>query len=80
LSGREVDGVAGKYGEITNLDLSAEQGQHTILLPTDELTPEEGIEILRDVAKGIYIYDALPFVSLHSNRHLTHYPVIPPRL
>ena len=78
LSDRKILGVAGRYGKITNLDFSTKQGKHTILLPTDELTEEEAIEVLRDVAKGIYVYDSLPFFSLHFNHHLTSYPVIHP--
>ena len=78
LSDRKILGVAGRYGKITNLNPSNKRGQHTILLPTEELTEEEVLDILRDVAKGIYIYDTLPFFSLHFNHHLTSYPVIHP--
>jgi len=78
LSDRKILGVTGRYGKITNLDLATKQGKHTILLPTDELSKEEVIEVLRDVAKGIYVYDTLPFFSLHFNHHLTSYPVIHP--
>lgn len=79
LSERKVLGVTGRYGKIVDLiDYPEQEGEHILLLPTGDLTEEEVIEVLRDVAKGVYIYDALPFFSLHFNRHLTSYPVIHP--
>lgn len=79
LSERKVLGVTGRYGKILDLiDFLDQKGEHTLLLPTNDLTEEEVMQVLRDVAKGVYIYDALPFFSLHFNRHLTSYPVIHP--
>jgi len=79
LTERKMLGVTGRYGKILDLiDYSDLDGEHILLLPTSDLSEEEIFQVLRDVAKGIYIYDALPFFSLHFNRHLTSYPVIHP--
>ncbi len=75
----KIEGVAGAYGKILNFDESVDPSRsHTFYTPTSELTEVEAEQILRDVARGIYIYEALPFFSLHFNRSLISYPVIPP--
>lgn len=76
---RKIQGVAGKYGKILNLlDYPEEEGSHTFYIPTYELSEIEALQILRDVARGVYVYGDLPFFSLHFNRSMTSYPVIPP--
>lgn len=75
---RKIQGVAGNYGRITNLlDSPGENGPHTFYIPGYELGETEALQILRDVARGIYIYEDLPFFSLHFNKSLVSYPVIP---
>ncbi|MCP5505034.1 MAG: ankyrin repeat domain-containing protein [Chlamydiales bacterium] len=75
----KIEGVAGAYGKILNFEESLDPSRmHTFYIPTYELTEVEAQQVLRDVARGIYIYEALPFFSLHFNRSLISYPVIPP--
>lgn len=73
-----LQGVSCTYGKILDLPIEARGGTHTFYLPTSEVSEAEAFQILREVAKGIYVYRELPFFSLHFNGSLTSYPVIPP--
>jgi len=54
LSERKILGVTGRYGKILDLiDFPDQKGEHSLLLPTSELSDEEVFQILRDVAKGV---------------------------
>ncbi len=76
---RKIQGVAARYGKILNLlEKPTGEGEHTFYIPTYELSETEALQVLRDVARGIYVYGDLPFFSLHFNRSMTSYPVIPP--
>lgn len=78
LDPKDLQGVSGKYGKILNLPYEERGGTHTFYLPTSEVSEAEAMQILREVARGIYVHRDLPFFSLHSNGSLTSYPVIPP--
>ena len=79
LHPRKTQGVSGRYGKILDLlDSSEQEGKHTLLVPTYELSEKESLQILREVARGVYVHEALPFFSLHFNQTLTSYPVIHP--
>ncbi len=78
LDASNLQGISGKYGKILNLAIKEREGTHTFYLPTSEISEAEALQILREVARGIYVYRNLPFFSLHFNGSLTSYPVIPP--
>ncbi|MCP5506522.1 MAG: ankyrin repeat domain-containing protein [Chlamydiales bacterium] len=74
----DLQGVSCKYGKILDLPIEEPGGTHTLYLPTSEVSEREAFQILREVARGIYVFRDLPFFSLHFNGSLTSYPVIPP--
>jgi ankyrin repeat protein len=74
----DLQGISCTYGKILDLPIEEKGGTHTFYLPTSEVSEAEALQVLREVARGIYVYRELPFFSLHFNGSLTSYPVIPP--
>lgn len=69
-----VKGVEGQYGKIIGLiDPLQKKGTHQLLLPLEEVSKEEALQILREVAQGVYVYGAVPIFSLRFNRSMNQY-------
>lgn len=66
-------------GELKRTEYS---GEHLFFIPIPDdgscLEENEMLQILRELAQGIYLYDALPFISLELNPEGHAYPVIHP--
>ncbi|CCB90116.1 ankyrin repeat domain-containing protein [Simkania negevensis] len=76
-----VLGVASRCGIILDLFDSFEEDENILFIPDGKdllLTKGEIHQIMRDVARGVYVHNTLPFFSLHTNQNSIRYPVIPP--
>jgi hypothetical protein len=79
----EVKGISHTAGTILNLleELqTSEVSEHFFFIPdaSFSLSEKETKQILLELARGIYIYDTIPFFSLHFNSQMQLYPVIHP--
>ncbi len=79
----KVKGVSHTVGIILNLleELKvSESSEHFFFIPdhTFSLTESETGQLLKELARGIYIYDTIPFFSLHFNSRMEMYPVVHP--
>ena len=82
---RDVGGVRHQTGIILDLLEELQEGnyrEHLFFLPAFEgknlLREEEILQIIREVAQGIYIHDTIPFFSLNMNSDYQQYPIIHP--
>ncbi len=79
---KDIGGVGNKSGLITDLfrELKGAEGEHFFITPSKGLclAPLEIQTILRELAEGIFVHDAIPWFSLHYNHNLQLYPVIHP--
>lgn len=79
-----VKGVENQTGVILNMFDDPSQvngGEHAFFFPTPEgllLEEYEIQQILSELARGIFFYEAVPFFSLHFNQDLVQYPIIHP--
>jgi ankyrin repeat protein len=83
-SGRHIGGVENEVGIILGLfdNLSGKmESEHTFFLPVVDklsLDRKEIQRILQELALGIFVYNTVPFFSLHFNGDTNMYPVIHP--
>lgn len=80
-----IGGVGNEVGIIYGLfnDFSAKlEDEHAFFVPatngTFSLSQERIQQLLRELAVGIFVYDTVPFFSLHFNNNTDMYPVIHP--
>lgn len=83
--GTEIGGVGNTVGLIEGMENSVEhllENEHIIAVPWHEknqpFSDSELQQLLRELAIGVYLYDTVPFFSLHFNTNATMYPVIHP--
>lgn len=80
---RDVGGVRNQTGIILDLLKELEEGvydEYMFFLPEGKsfLSKEEILQIVQEIARGIYIHDTVPFFSLNMNADHQLYPIIPP--
>ncbi|HEV3269899.1 MAG TPA: ankyrin repeat domain-containing protein [Candidatus Rhabdochlamydia sp.] len=80
---RDVGGVRNQTGIILDLLKELEEGvydEYMFFLPGGEnlLSKEEILQIVREIARGIYVDDTVPFFSLNMNADHQLYPIVHP--
>lgn len=80
---RDVGGVQNQTDTILDLLKELEKGvydEYMFFLPEGEslLSKEEILQIVREIARGVYIHDTVPFFSLNMNADHRFYPIIHP--